>query len=394
MKVTVPKQMCEVVEARPRLRLGSRLLADAYAGDGNLLLRAGAEIDSECRLNRLLQPDVRFGPERSNKIPIDLEREAHLNNARPTNELDTAEFDKSVSRALKIKDEVIRVITEVFDRIKSLDGVEVRFAERAVSSLVNEMLEDPRALVSLTKLKDADAYTFTHSVNVSILAIYLAMHSGLIDDLELIGTAALLHDIGKMSIPLSILNKPSALTSQEQKQIMAHPQMGVDLLKKSGGFPGEIVRAVLDHHEKYCGIGYPNRRNGSSISRHARVISIADVYDALTTDRPYRKAMDPREAMLLMTGHMSKSFEPVLLKEFVAAVGYFPVGSHVKLTNGCWATVVRNHPAEPLQPAVQTIRDAQGRATRETTATDLRRKKDVYVQTFISDDAVEALRTV
>lgn len=391
-KAPIPNQKQVTSCPCSRLRLGSRLLADAYAGDGNLLIRAGAEVDTDSRLNRLLQPDVRFGPDRSPEIPIDLESEAKLDEEVSNKELDTAEFRKSIEHARSIKDEVVEDITEVFGRIESSGKVEVRFAEKAVSALVGEMLDDPRALVSLTQLKDADSYTFTHSVNVSILSIYLAMHSGLIEDMELVGTSALLHDIGKLRIPAAILNKPGDLSHEEHKAIRSHPELGVGVLQASGGFCDEVHCAVLDHHEKFNGTGYPNHKNSGGISRHARLISIADVYDALTTDRPYRKAMDPREAMLLMTGHMSKGFDPTLLKRFVAAVGYFPVGSKVKLSDGSLAVVVRNHPSDPLRPAVEIVRDVNGNTLSPALATDLRVEKDVFVARFIKDKTTQIRR--
>lgn len=365
----------------PRLRVGSRLLADAYAGDGALLLRAGAEVGSKRRLLRLSQSDVRFGDERSTEIPIDMSRERELEER----ELATAEFHDCIERARSLRDEVVSDITAVFSRIESAGKVDVGVAENAASSLVSEMVCNSRALVSLTRLKDADSYTFTHSVNVGILSIYLAMCSGFSDDIEDIAVGALLHDIGKVRIPPSILQKPATLSADEWQLMRRHSEMGVEILEASGGYSEVIRSCVLDHHEKFNGVGYPNAKKGSEIARHARTVAIADVYDALTTDRPYRKAMDPRDAMMLMTDQMSNGFDPALLRRFVAAVGYFPVGSKVKLSDGCLGVVVRNHPTDPLRPAVEIVSDAQGDEVRRFRAVDLRSESGVFVVQFLRD---------
>ena len=363
----------------PRLHVGSRLLADAYAGDGSLLLRAGLRVDSEWNLQRLLMPDVRFGDDRSDAMPIDLANEAGVG-LDPARELNVKTYGESVNRACSVKAEVVQDVAEVFGRIQSVGTVPAQSARRAVAALIEDMVQDPRALVSLAQLKNTDSYTFTHSVNVSILSIYLAIQCGLISQVEAIGTAALLHDAGKAKIPVCILNKPDALTPGETALMRDHPRLGFHIVNASGEFEPAVPAAVLDHHEKMNGCGYPSRKNGAMIAHYARIISIADVYDALTTDRPYRKAMDPRTALVLMTENMASNFDGSYLNRFTAVLGYYPVGSRVILSDGREAMVVRNHPSDALRPAVSFDgADAES-------AVDLREEKDLFVQGFAGEE--------
>lgn len=325
-------------------------------------------------------PDVKFG--------ADGATEAISTTSVPqqSDTVDPSAFRSSQEHALPIKAEVVGNITKVFDRIEVAAELDVQLTRQAVSLLVDEMLKDARALLSLTQLKNADSYTFTHSVNVSILAVYLAMHAGLLDDIERIGAASLVHDIGKTRTPESILRKRGPMTAEERRVMYSHPQLGVDILKTSSAFEEDIIAAVLDHHEKCCGIGYPNRKLGEQISPYAKVIAIADVYDALTTDRPYRKALNPRDAMQMMTGYMSKGFDDELLQQFSEAVGHYPVGSRVRLSNGWAAVVIRSHPTDPLRPVVAILKSPEEEISDITRSIDLRNRTDIAIERFTHEE--------
>lgn len=392
--VNIPKQNDMPVESsRQRLRIGSHLLSDAYSLDKTLLLRKGATIETSSQLRRLLRSDVRFGPEMSLEPLLDQEKEDELDMDDLEREMDNREFRDRLRHASAIKSEVVKDVTSVFNRIETTGKVDVDFAREATATLVTEMFDDPRALVSLTRLKDNDAYTFTHCVNVSILAIYLAMHAKLKEDIEEIGVGALLHDVGKMLIPASILKKDGKLTFDEMNIIRSHPSLGADLLIKSGGYSDTTIACVLSHHEKASGDGYPNARSEKEIEHCAMVTALADVYDALTTDRSYRKAMNPKDALVLMTEQMGSSFDHRLLKIFISAIGYFPVGSIVKLSNGRVAVIVRNHPCSPLRPTVEFIEDSAGNPISSDHAVDLINEKDVFVTQFVVErSAVDVAR--
>ncbi|MDH7601486.1 MAG: HD-GYP domain-containing protein [Armatimonadota bacterium] len=343
------------------LRLGSRLLEDAYTQDGTLLLRAGARITTLTELARLSQPDVRFGKNLAAEIPIDMENEAVLDAEAMDPDPEVTEFLKGVERAREVKHESISNVESMFAAVEAGEVVDLELARRTVSRLLEELLGDPRALVSLTQLKNADAYTYTHSVHVCVLAIHLALHTDFRDQVEEIGLGALLHDIGKIRVPLHILNKQGPLTPDEMKQMKLHPVFGVEQLKKSGETRPTVLSCVLHHHEKVSGRGYPDGKRGRHISPFAMMTSIADIYDALTTDRPYRAAMDPKEAILMMAKQMAEDLHEGLLQSFVSLVGYYPVGSEVQLSNGFRARVLRHYASKPNEPRVVLTADAEGR---------------------------------
>lgn len=164
-----------------------------------------------------------------------------------------------------------------------------------------------------------------------------------------------------------------------------HPQNGVDMLSKSGGYSELALTCVLEHHERAHGRGYPAGKSGSQIDQRAMITALADVYDALTTDRPYRGAMNPRDAMLMMTQELGVGFDQNLLKHFVSAIGYFPVGSKVQLSNGYSAIVVKNHPTDPLRPAVELVKDDKGKEVTCERAIDLRDEDSIYVKKFLKE---------
>ena len=375
------KDTCSAQElGNPVLRVGSRLLQNAYTGGDVLLLRAGHEIRDTAELNRLLQADVTFGPDRSKVIPIDLDNENNIS------EYDTniSGLNERVQHAATIKAEVVKDVRRVFGRIQSTGETDLEAAQNAVASLVSDMMEDPRAMVSLAQLKNVDAYTFTHSVNVSILAIYLAMKTNHRASFQEIGVGALLHDVGKTRTPSKVLHKQGPLSPFEMLIMKQHPVIGAELLEKSGVTCKLTLSCVRDHHEKVNGLGYPNGKAGKEISTYAMITSLADIYDALTTDRPYRKAMNPRDAMLIMTEKMKMELDPLLLQRFVSAIGYFPVGSHVKLSNGCVGVVVLNHAFDPLRPKVELTKDVIGRNIPCGEMVDLSKQRDMFVKKVLS----------
>ncbi len=318
----------EVFEPKaPRLRIGSKLLQDAFSGDGYLLLRSGAPIDSELRLQRLLQPDVRFGPYRSTEIPLDLENEAELDAAQGTIDPRLEKFLEDLNIAKAVKSEAIEKINELFQRVCTNGELDLYIAQNIASQLLNCLMRNPAALVSLSLLKDADRYTFTHSVNVSILAMYLAIHTDMREEIEDVGIGALLHDVGKLDIPVNILNKQGPLSEKEMQVMKRHPVAGYEILRRSGEKRHIVLSCVRSHHEKINGKGYPDGKMGPQISSHAMVTSIADIYDALTTDRPYRRSYNPKDALDLMLDKMTTDLDPSLLQCFAWVIGHYPVGS-------------------------------------------------------------------
>ena len=192
-------------------------------------------------------------------------------------------------------------------------------SEDIVVSLLDDILADNKSMDSLLEIMSHDYYTHTHSLNVSIYAISFGKALGFSkNDLNRLGISGLLHDLGKSKIEPEIINKAGRLTDDEFTRIKLHPRIGHRLAKKIGVTDPEILGGILDHHERFTGLGgYPNQSNALDISYFGRIIAIADIFDALSTERSYKKALTSFEAMHLMTNQMHDNIDPELMKIFI-----------------------------------------------------------------------------
>ena len=210
----------------------------------------------------------------------------------------------------------MQVLEGVFDRLQNGDTITVDQVEPVISSVSKSMDENPSVFLSVTRLKSKDEVTYLHSISVSALMILFGRHLGFDEAVvQMLGTAGLLHDVGKLEIPLEVLNKEGRLTEDEISMIRDHPVKGHAILSRQEGMSEIVLDVCLNHHERIDGKGYPHRLSGSQVSLHARVAAICDVYDALTSTRPYRAPWSAGKAlkwMLSSEGH----FDRRLLKKF------------------------------------------------------------------------------
>jgi len=302
-------------QQKQTLRVGARLTADAYAQNGVLLLRAGKVIENARQLSRLLLSDICLG-EPPNVMG------ARARDRRLTYSAPYLELERQIQRASARKAEAVERIEWVFDKVKTTGTVDITSVHKTVSDLVGALEGSPLAVASLIQLKDADSYTFTHSVNVAIMAMYLALQIRCGQDLERVGTGGLMHDVGKIRVPAPLLRKPSPLTASECLLMRRHPSDGSRILLESGFADPMALSCVIDHHERLSRRGYPCAKPGSAVGLHARIVALADVFDALTTDRPYRAAFKVEEALSLMETEMTEDLDPWLMQCFAAAVTY------------------------------------------------------------------------
>ena len=210
---------------------------------------------------------------------------------------------------------------------------------RLVQGMVNMIMNDDYVLLGLSTLRNYDDYTYTHSVNVAILSIHLGHRIGLSRySLERLGLGALFHDLGKIDLPLDILNKPGRLDNKEYAELKKHPMNSVSRivrLRTTANKKAKIITAPFEHHLKYNLSGYPQTSRKRPLSLFGSIVAIADNYDAVTSPRIYRKsAISPDRALGTMCNQAGKDFDPILLKVFIDMLGIYPVGTIIKLNTG------------------------------------------------------------
>lgn len=263
-------------------------------------------------------------------------------------------------------------------------SVEVAAVEPCLNSIVKSVARNRNALLLLANLKNLDDYMYRHSVNVAIFAVSFGQYLGLQDEeLRLIGIAALFHDYGKALLPPTILNAPRKLDASEMQIMRTHVERGYEKLRNSGKFPNQVLSAILQHHERHDGTGYPRQLVGDEIGLYGRIISICDVYDALASKRVYKDAVHPKHALGTLFKMSENAWAPGFAEHFIKMVGIFPIGTAVLLSNGQKGIVCHSEPLAPSLPSVLLVRDCE-HGVRPLRLFDLSRQKTVNVNRSLS----------
>ena len=257
--------------------------------------------------------------------------------------------DDEIGRAAIIVSKSKQAVMSMFQEARMGKTVDTHNAMPLVEEIAESVMRNPGALIGLARLKTVDDYTYMHSVAVCALMIALARQLGLDDEqTRQVGMAGLLHDIGKMAIPTGILQKPGKLTDAEFVSVKEHPAAGLRMLLEAQGIT-DIVRDVcVHHHEKMDGSGYPYGLAGDGISLYARMGAVCDVYDAITSNRPYKAGWGPAESLQRMAQWAPAHLDTQVFQAFVKSIGIYPVGTLVRLQSGKLGVVVDQQTTKSL----------------------------------------------
>ncbi len=279
----------------------------------------------------------------------------------------TRTFFNEISKADKIFSTTSRLIQSFLKDVEVNQNLDIEEAKEAVDQVVHSVIKTPDALMWLTQLKKRDEYTSQHSMNVCVLSVALGRHIGLSEkELKELGLCGMLHDMGKMLIPNKILNKPGKLKGKEIKIMKYHTVLGLKILKKSKGrVPLSVINVAYSHHERVDGKGYPRGIGQDKLTRATRVVAIADMYDALTSDRVYRKGCSHLEAIDIMNKMSGKHLDYALMLKFIECLSVYPPGSIVELTNDEIAIVVEVNQDEKLRPKIILLLGADKQPKKE-----------------------------
>jgi putative nucleotidyltransferase with HDIG domain len=246
-----------------------------------------------------------------------------------------------------------KAVTSMFNDARMGKAIKAEAAMQFVDEIAASVVRNEGALISLVRLKTKDDYTYMHSVAVCALMVALAKELGLSDaETKQAGFAGLLHDIGKAAIPLDVLNKPGALTEDEFTLVKLHPERGHALLVQANITDKVALDVCLHHHEKMNGMGYPHKLKADEISLFAKMAAVCDVYDAITSNRPYKAGWEPGVSLQRMA-QWADHFDDRVFKAFVKSVGIYPIGSMVKLKSGRLAVVIDQSPKSLLTPILK-----------------------------------------
>jgi putative nucleotidyltransferase with HDIG domain len=267
---------------------------------------------------------------------------------------------EELSRAKNTFTEATRIIRGIMDDIRLGRQIEIDASKAVVEKITGSVMRNSNAMQSMRRMKHHDDYTFLHSVSVCTMLTSFSKAVGLdVASTHDVALGGLLHDIGKMRVNLSVLNKPARLSDEEFRHMKSHVVLGSDLLRQMSGVPKISFEPLEMHHERFDGSGYPNGLKGMEISQVGRMSAIVDVYDAITSDRCYHNPIGPADGIRKLFEWSKFHFDPALVQIFVKSIGIYPVGTLVRLESGRLGIVIEQRESNLLTPVVRVVFDAK-----------------------------------
>ncbi|HEY1771627.1 MAG TPA: HD-GYP domain-containing protein [Gammaproteobacteria bacterium] len=279
--------------------------------------------------------------------------------------VDSTPFHKEIKQVVQTQQLARSNISRVLDEARLGKTLDTKETKGAVTQMVSAVTANPNSMLWLANLRLKHERTASHCLNSAILCIAFGKHIGLSEvDLNMLGQGAMLHDIGKVRIPPTILDKAGALSEAEVQQVRKHPVDGEAVLKLTRQLPDKVLEIVRHHHERFDGNGYPDGLAGEQVPLGARIVGMVDTYDSLTAETPYHVALTPADALGVLRSEGADQFGKELVQEFIRCLGIYPIGSLVQCNNGALAVVVSSTPASRLKPVIMVVRDERGKDTR------------------------------
>jgi HD-GYP domain-containing protein (c-di-GMP phosphodiesterase class II) len=293
--------------------------------------------------------------------------------ASPVHPVARTGLEEEAAIASRLCAQARRSVGALHEQARLGRALDVEGCAPLVDEISSSMQRNAGAMLGLVRLKSHDDYTFMHSVAVCTLMVVLSRRMGLSEpQVREAGLAGLLHDVGKAKIPLPVLNKPGKLSDEEFHLVKQHPRLGRDLLAEAGVTMGPALDVCLHHHEQPDGRGYPDGLSGADFSLQARMGAVCDVYDAITSNRPYKEAWLPADSIARMAGWTrAGKLDAEVFRAFIDCVGIYPVGSLVRLRSERLAVVIEHNPAAPVAPRVKVFYSIRAQLTLPAETLDL-----------------------
>ncbi len=275
---------------------------------------------------------------------------------------DTFTFEQEMQTAEKVFNDYEVLVGQLYRGIEKNGRVDMASVKKTVDQVVDSIMRNADACMLLSAIRNKDSYSYSHAMASSILAAAVGRQIGLpIPDIKTLAQGSLLCDVGKLNISSRILNKNTPLSPEEIDIVRSHVEQGLELLEKSPGVSPEVISIVSHHHERHNGTGYPQGLAGGEIPPLARIAGIVDCYDAMVSDRAYARGVSPADAISKLYTMRDVDFQSELVEEFIQAVGIYPVGSFVALTDGRVGIVVTEHRRRRLRPRIMVLLGADGK---------------------------------
>lgn len=350
-----------------KIKTGMKVGRTVYGSSGQILLAAGVLL-SEKYLERLKELEINF-------LYI------HDDN------VGDIEVDEVISERTRVS--AIKQTKEFMSNIKVGSELNVKEVNKVVNDVIDELLNQSSNIISLLDIRAHKDQMFAHSVNVAILSTIIGITLEY-DQIKLrnLAAGALFHDIGKVRLAGEILNKSGELTAEEAIELQKHTYYGFEIIKKNQEMSLLSAHVALQHHERYDGKGYPRGGSGKDIHQFARIVAIANAYDNLTSDSPYRRRMFPHEAIEYIIANSGIEFDYEIVKIFLKSIAIFPIGCIIYLNSGEKGIVVKVNKNLPTRPVVRVIRDSNGNLIKPGYDIDLEHRTTYFITEIVEDGEI------